>query len=135
LYIFLNDVVYYKNQFIAIFLSTVAILYSSFFYYQNRKLEAIVPSTYHIVLSQSCGYYKRASAVRISFGSEIYSIKLTRNECEKYPIGSKIALKYNKKWDYFYKPDGLKRDKSRMSFIAAILLISLIPWKIVKKLR
>jgi len=120
---------YYKNQFIIIIISTLTFLFTSFLYYQDRQLERNGLLSFHVISLQSCRDYKGSSSVHIRYKNKIYFIRMANGECRKYPVGSKIGLKYNDRFDYFYKPDGLKRDKNRLIFTATIFLISIIPWK------
>ncbi len=67
--------------------------------------------------------------MHINHKNKIYYIRLANRECQKFPVGSKIGLKYNDKLDYFYKPDGLKRDRNRLVFTGSFFILSIVPWK------
>ena len=83
---------------------------------------------FYSVFSQSCGNYRGSSSVYINYNQKVYSIKLPNVDCPKYPIGSKIGLIYNDKSDYFYIPDGLEKDISRLVFIGLVIIVLLIQW-------
>ncbi len=84
---------------------------------------------FYSVFSQSCGNNRGSSSVYINYNQKVYSIRLPNVDCLKYPIGSKIGLIYNDKFDYFYIPDGLEKDISRLIFIGVVIIILLIKWK------
>ena len=83
----------------------------------------------YTVVEQGRRNYKGSSSVHIKYNNKIYYIRLANKEYLKYPVGKEIKLSYNKQLDYFYKPDGLKRDKNRIWFTAIIFIISIIPWR------
>lgn len=120
---------YDKKQFIIILISIVVNAYALFFYFEDREMEKSGTLKFHEVLLQSCRNYKGGSSLRISYGSKIYAVGLSNGECPKYPIGSKIGLIYNVRFDYFYKPDGLKRDRNRLFFTGSIFVLSMLPWR------
>ncbi|WP_123947123.1 hypothetical protein [Chryseobacterium sp. CBo1] len=60
---------------------------------------------------------------------------MANKECSKYPVGSEVKLSYNEQFDYFYKPDGLKRDRNRLLFLAIIFILSITPWKKIIKIK
>lgn len=120
---------YYKNQIVIIIISVVVNAFALFFYFQDREMERSGTIKFYEVLLQSCRNYKGGSSIRIGYGSQIYAIGLSNRECPKYPVGSKIALIYNARFDYFYMPDGLKRDRNRLIFTGSIFVLSLLPWR------
>ncbi|CAM3318408.1 hypothetical protein [Empedobacter stercoris] len=119
----------YKNQYILTICTVLGFLYTLFFYNQNTKLENIATLKAYSVIEQGCKKSKGGSSVHIKYNNKIYYIRLSIATCEKYPIGSKIMLNYNDQFDYFYMPDGLKRDKNRLLIISGIFILSIIPWK------
>ena len=119
----------YKNQYILTICTVLGFIYSLFYYFQNSKLENIKTLKAYSVIEQGCKKSKGGSSVHIKNKNKIYYIRLSIAECEKYPIGSKIMLNYNNEFDYFYMPDGLKRDKRRLLIISIIFSLSVVPWK------
>ncbi|RRQ46714.1 hypothetical protein DTW91_04340 [Chryseobacterium sp. SC28] len=89
----------------------------------------------HTIIEQGCRNSKGSSSVHIKYNKKIYYIRLANKECLKYPIGTEIQLSYNEQFDYFYKPDGLKRDKRRLLIIGVIFILSIIPWKKIIKIK
>lgn len=120
---------YYKNQSIIIPISIIALVYNLFFYFDIKKIDSTVELKSYTVILQSCRSYRRSSFVKINYRNKYYTIRLANGECPKYPTGSKIDLKYNAKFDYFFKADGLKRDRFRVTFVSVIFVLSIIPWK------
>jgi len=119
----------YKNQFILTICMVLGFLYLLFFYYQNLKLENIRTLKPYTIIEQGCKKSRGGSSVHIRYNNKVYYIRLAIAECEKYHVGSEIKLNYNKQFDYFYKPDGLTRDKRRLLITGAIFILSIIPWK------
>lgn len=119
----------YKNQYILTICAVLGFLYTLFFYYQDRGLENFSMLKSYTIIEQGCRNSKGSSSVHIKYFNKIYYIRLANKECLKYPIGTEIKLCYNEKFDYFYKPDGLKRDKNRLLFTGIIFMLSIIPWK------
>lgn len=120
---------YYRNQYILTICSILGLLYTLFFYYQDSKLENTKTLKAYSVIEQGCRNSKGSASVHIRYKDKIYFIRLANKECLKYPVGSIIKLNYNSEWDYFYKPDGLRRDRNRIIFTLIVLMLSTIPWK------
>ncbi|MEH3114027.1 hypothetical protein [Pedobacter terrae] len=80
------------------------------------------------IIKQGCRSSQGSSSVHVMFNKKVYYIRLANEECLKYPIGTTISLIYDNTFDYLYKPDGLKRNKYRVLFSSAFLLLSIIPW-------
>jgi len=125
----------YKNQYILTICAVLGFLYTLFFYYQNSKLESIKTLKAYTVIEQGCKKSRGGSSVHIKYNNKVYYIRLAIAECEKYPVGTEIKLNYNKQFDYFYKPDGLTRDKRRLLIIGVIFILSIVPWKKIIKIK
>lgn len=125
----------YKNQYILTICAALGFLYTSFFYYQDSRLENPSMLKSYTIIEQGCRNSKGSSSVHIKYNSKMYYIRLANKECLKYPIGTEIKLSYNERLDYFYKPDGLKRDKNRLLFTVVIFILSIIPWKKIIKIK
>ncbi|OCK50741.1 hypothetical protein BA768_19195 [Chryseobacterium sp. CBo1] len=89
----------------------------------------------YTIIEQGCRNSKGSSSVHIKYNDKIYYIRLANKECSKYPVGSEVKLSYNEQFDYFYKPDGLKRDRNRLLFLAIIFILSITPWKKIIKIK
>lgn len=124
----MNMKYYHRNQKILILIAILVVLYNWFFYIQDSKLEKSGMLTVFKVIEQGCRSSKGSSSVHILYRGKVYYIRLANEECLEYPIGSKISLIYNDDFDYFYKPDGLKRNNYRLSFSIAFLFLSALPW-------
>ena len=105
----------------------VGVAYNVYFYLQNSRLEKQVPVS-HVVIEQYCRSYKGSSSVHINYHGKVYYVRMANEECLKYPKGSKISLVYNDRYDYFYQPDGSRRDSFRLFFFSFLLFLSIIPW-------
>ncbi|VFA40229.1 Uncharacterised protein [Chryseobacterium indologenes] len=125
----------YKNQYILTICAILGFLYTLFFYYQDSRLENPNMLKSYTITEQGCRNSKGSSSVHIKYNNKIYYIRLANKECLKYPVGTEISLSYNKQFDYFYKPDGLKRDRNRLFFTAIIFILSIIPWKKIIKIK
>lgn len=113
----------------------LGVFYNVYFYLQNSRLEKEVPVP-HVVIEQYCRSYKGSSSVHINYNGRIYYVRMANQECLKYPKGAMIYLVYNDRHDYFYQPDGLRRDSFRLFFFSFLLLLSIIPWdRLLKKKR
>lgn len=125
----------YKNQYILTICVILGFIYTLFFYYHNSKLENIKTLKAYTIIEQGCKKSRGGSSVHIEYNDRVYYIRLSIAECEKYPVGSKIMLNYNHQFNYFYLPDGLKRDKRRLSIIGILFLLTVIPWKKIIKTK
>lgn len=107
-------------------LLVLGVFYNIFFYLEDRKLEKMKPQSFRII-EQYCWATKNSS-IYIEYRDKKYPIRMANGECPKYPVGAEIYLVYNDRHDYFYQPDGLRRDSFRLFFFSFLLLLSIIPW-------
>jgi len=122
-----------SRPFIIVFL-VLGTIYNVFFLLEDNKLEKLKSQLFTIT-GQYCQASKNSS-VSIEFKSKSYRISMSNAECPKYPIGSKISLVYNDKYDYFYQQDGLKTSTFKLFFFSFLLFLSIIPWdRLLKKKR
>ncbi len=121
-----------KYQWMMILLSLLSTLYFVYFYFQNRELERAGVASFHTITKQTCARYKGHSSLDIIVKGKRYLIRLANQECTKYPVGSRIKLIYHAEYDYFYIPDGLKRDKTRVLISVIFLGFCLLPWGVAK---
>lgn len=103
--------------------------------YLDRKyhetIEKGVQSS-HVVISQKCRYSRRSlSSVTINVENKGYSVNLSSDVCERFPVHSTISLFYLNKYDeYIYKTKGYQ---DKFNFMLIILFVSLFPWRFLYK--
>lgn len=124
--------IYSKNQLGIISIIIIGIFYSIYLdnqYYDTIKNGKLYES---IVIKQNCHYSRRRmnSSVLIFENNKKYYVKLSHNECQKYPRYSKIKVYYNKRADKFIYKGKNYNGKNRLIFLLTILLVSFLPWSI-----
>lgn len=105
----------------------LAVIYNVFFFLQNSRLEKENPVS-HVVIEQYCRSSKGSSSVHINYNGKVYVVRMANQACLKYPKGSMIYLVYNDRHDYFYQPDGLRKNSFRLFFFSFLLLLAIITW-------
>lgn len=105
----------------------LGVIYNVYFFFQNSRLEK-ENTVSHVVIEQYCRYSKGSSLVQINYNGKVYDVRMANQECLKFPKGSMIYLVYNDRYDYFYQPDGLRKDSFRLFFFSFLLLLAIIPW-------
>lgn len=112
----------------------LGIFYNLYFFVEARKSEKVEPQRFKVI-EQNC-WARKNSSIYIEYRGKIYSIRMAKGECSKYPVGSDISLVYSGKNDYFYKQDGLKTVTYKLLFFPIVLLFYIIPWnRFLKKHR
>ena len=120
---------YYNYQILLLALAIGVLAYTYFFYIQNSNLEKSGTRASFEIIEQYCRYAREGS-VQIRYSDDLYSIVLANGECFKYPVGSKIILIYNEKFDYFFIPNGQKHMVFRLYFTVSCIILSILPWKL-----
>lgn len=119
---------YYKYQWICALIALGFLVVSIVYFYEAKHLESISTSEY-IVVEQYCHSYQKKSSVHIKYKEKTYKIWIKWNECENYPVDSRINLVYNNKYDYFYRPDRLKGAIAKLKVRCVLFLLTLLPLK------
>ncbi|MBB2145492.1 hypothetical protein GM921_08360 [Pedobacter sp. LMG 31464] len=119
---------YYKTQIGIIITVTIGCLVALFLFFQNKQTDQNSPIKKHTIVSLT---YRtnRGSSVQINQNGKNYFIRISFDANKMYKVGSEIGLRYNEKFDYFYIPDGQKRDSGRLIFLGIIFILSVVPWK------
>lgn len=103
--------------------------------YRDKKYHETIDNglqSSHVVIAQNCKYSRRSkSSVKINVDDKVYSVNLSSNVCERFPVHSTISVFYLKKYDeYIYKTNGYQ---DKFNFMLIILIASLFPWRFLYK--
>ncbi len=128
---------YYKNQWFYLIIATGFFTYALFFFIQNNNPENNFIIEHQVIKQKRCSSAPRISSfVQIEKGGKKYTVNLPEQDCVNYSIGDEIKLYYNNKYDYFYIPNRIKVEISRVAISGIVFILLLLPWKyIVRKIN
>ena len=120
---------YSKNQIGIIFIIILGIFYSQYLdkkYYDTINNGIVFKS---MVIKQNCNHsFKMSSSVWIKENYKVYTVKLEKKSCNKYPVNTKIEVFYSKSNDEFIFKVKEYHGNNRLIFLCTLLLISFLPW-------